>query len=1147
MNPNSSQKALEFIPSTDVYHHYWNVTSTDNPVTLNPNAKVFVPSNEKMNHEHLDLNLDKNGMLFYQPQSNPQTLDNEFTSHYYEPFVSTTYNMGTTCYDWPLRVHTKPYYPAARCIAVSNVVVSPDFYIFFLIFTLFCQILSVQFFYSFTLLPQDENQSERCTFDIIRDVKLNNPKKVTIGHLNINSIPNKFDGIMDMVRPNLDIFLISETKIDNTFPNAQFVCSGYSNPHRRDRCVGGGGGLLMYVNENIPSRILRIHESPDDIEILSVEINLKKQKWCILGIYRPPSMQKQYFIDHLSRVLECYSRKYDNIIILGDFNMEPSEDHMVNLFNSFNLYNLVKEYTCFKGPPKCYDLILTNRKHNFQNTLAVTTGFSDFHKLTITVLKTEFSKGDPIYINYRDYKNYNSLHFTNELYHKLNNDIRCYYDYDIFQSILRELLDKHAPVKKKTLRANHSPFMTKSLRKMIMHRSRCKNAYFKNKTVENWEKYRKLRNDCVKFTKKAKKEYFQNLNSKSLNDNKNFWKIIKPFFTNKGFKNSKILLVENNEIISDCANVAEIMNDHFANVGTKFVSNVPMSSDYVVSVDHIDNIILTYRNHPSVIKIRDRIENRKQFTKFSFSHVTPSHIEAVIAGLNPQKAVGYDYIPPRVLIETVSIVKQPLSLIFNTSVDECIFPSKLKFANVSPLFKKGDNTNKENYRPISILPVVSKIFERVILQQMSTFVINVISPYLCGFRKGYSTQHALLRLMNKLNLNLDNKLKVGLFMMDLSKAFDCVPHDLLIAKLDAYGFERDALNLIYSYLKDRNQRVKINADYSSWKEILSGVPQGSVLGPLLFNLFLNDIYFFVENDNLHNYADDNTLSIVDVEIEEIINRLEANINILNSWFIDNAMVLNGDKCQFIIIESSRSELSRAEGNKTAIIKIGNKVIEEQRNTNLLGITIDKNINMAEHIRKICKQAGNKLHALARVSSYLNEHKRIMLMKSFILSQFSYCPIIWMYCQRKSNNLINRIHERALRIAYCDYVSDFEGLLAKDDSITIHERNIQALACEVYSTFNNLNPPFMREIFNMKVNNYNLRRQCLDIKLPRTVTYGLETFSYKASQIWSSIPVDIQNSNKISIKNHIKTNRKTICKCKLCKLYIPNLGLIDNPN
>ena len=622
-----------------------------------------------------------------------------------------------------------------------------------------------------------------------------------------------------------------------------------------------------------------------------------------------------------------------------------------------------------------------------------------------------------------------------------------------------------------------------------------------------------------------------------------FGKLLNHFFTNKGHKSSKILLVENNEIISDNAKVAEIMNDHFVNIASEL--NILMPSDNVLSIDPVDNIILSYRSHPSIIKIRERVEHHDNFAKFSFCYVEPTHIEKEISGLDPKKAVGYDNIPSKILKESVSIVKEPLSQLFNISVDECIFPAKLKFANISPLFKKEDNTNKENYRPISILPVISKIFERIIFHQMSSFITNFISPYLCGFRKGYSTQHALLRLMDMLNKKLDKKNKVGLFMMDLSKAFDCVPHELLIAKLDAYGFEKEALKFIYSYLKDRNQRVKINADYSSWKEILSGVPQGSVLGPLLFNLFLNDIYFFVDEESLHNYADDNTLSVVDVDIVEIINRLEANINVLNCWFINNAMVLNGDKCQFLIIESSRSESSKTEG-ENAIIKVGNKEIKEQRNGKLLGITIDKNINMAEHIRKICKQAGNKLHALARISPYLSEHKRKILMKSFILSQFKYCPIIWMYCQRKSNNLINRIHERALRIAYCDYVSDFEGLLAKDDSITIHERNIQTLATEVYNTTNNLNPPFMKEIFNLRVSNYSARRQYLQTTLPRTVTYGLESFTYKATQIWKSIPSDIQSSNKQSIKIHVKNNRKTICKCNLCKLYIPNLGFIDNP-
>ena len=444
------------------------------------------------------------------------------------------------------------------------------------------------------------------------------------------------------------------------------------------------------------------------------------------------------------------------------------------------------------------------------------------------------------------------------------------------------------------------------------------------------------------------------------------------------------------------------------------------------------------------------------------------------------------------------------------------------------------------YRPISILPSISKIFERLMFHQITSFVENIISPYLCGFRKGYSTQHALLRLMNKLNTSLDMKQKVGLFMMDLSKAFDCISHDLMIAKLSAYGFDKNSLKLIYSYLKGRNQRVKINADYSSWKEILSGVPQGSVLGPLLFNLFLNDIFYFVNERDICNYADDNTLSVADVEIEQIVKKLEVNIEILNSWFINNAMVLNEDKCQFLIVESPR-----VIRNETATLSIGNKIIEEAKNGKLLGITLDRNINMNKHIQKLCKQAGNKLHALARISPFLNERKRKILMKSFITSQFSYCPIIWMYCQRKSNNLINKIHERALRIAYDDYNSDFENLLTKDDSVTIHERNVQALAIQIYKTFNDLNPIFMKEIFTLKEHKYSTRRQNLQSKIPRTVTYGLESFGFKATQIWNAIPKDIQISNESAIKSHIKSHRNSICKCNLCKLYIPNLGFIEN--
>ena len=981
------------------------------------------------------------------------------------------------------------------------------------------------------------NSNEECVFENMQSLRILNPKKVIMGHLNINSIPNKFEGIMNLVANTLDVFLISETKIDDSFPEAQFCYKGYSLPHRKDRALGGGG-LILYVNENIPSKKLNEHILPDDVEILCTEINLKKQKWVIIGIYHPPNMKDDYFIDHLSKTIDFYSTKYDRLVIMGDFNLEPSTELIETLCNSYDLYNLVKEHTCFKGVPKCYDLILTNCKHNFQNTVALTTGFSDFHKMTVTVLKTEYVKADPIQVNYRDYKNYNPTLFREELKNKLNEDILSNINFNNFQNILCNVLNKHAPLKKKYLRANDSPFMTKHLRKMIMNRSRCKNAYMKNKTVENWEKYRKLRNECVKVTKKVKMEYFQNININSVNDNKIFWKTVKPNFSNKN-NTHKIILVENGEIISENKKTAEVFNNYFINIVKDLnIPEIAKSSENPITInaDPIEIILQNYDEHPSIVKIREHIN---ETAIFSFKKVNETQIETEIKEINSKKAPGADGIPANILKETVDILKSPLTQLYNISVENQQFPNNLKYANVTPLFKKDENIDKTNYRPISILPSISKIFERLMFKQITTFVENKLSQYLCGFRKGYNTQHALLRLIDKLNKSVDKTEKIGIFMMDLSKAFDCISHDLLIAKFNAYGFDKYSLKLIHSYLKGRKQRVKINSDFSTWKEIINGVPQGSVLGPLLFNIFINDLFLFVVNSDVCNFADDNTLSVADLSIEQIISRLEYDIDILQTWFLNNGMLLNETKCQFLIIESSKSKR-----NEIAEIKVNSKSIVESKKGKLLGVTIDSNLTMKEHIKNICKQAGNKLNALARIAKYLDGSKRKLLMNSFIISQFHYCPIIWMYCQRQSNNLINRIHERALRIAYNDYTSTFIALLEKDDSVSIHQRNIQALALEIFKTKNDLNPNFMKNIFCPVNHNYNTRNENLAHPNPRTVTYGLETFGYKANQIWNSLSNEIKSADDLkTFKNLLSKNMSNLCTCNLCKNYVPNLGYL----
>ena len=346
-------------------------------------------------------------------------------------------------------------------------------------------------------------------------------------------------------------------------------------------------------------------------------------------------------------------------------------------------------------------------------------------------------------------------------------------------------------------------------------------------------------------------------------------------------------------------------------------------------------------------------------------------------------------------------------------------------ADVLPIHKKDEKTLAKNYRPVSLIPVVSKLFERNMYKEIFEFIENSLSPYLFGFRKGHSTEQCLVVMLETWKIALDEKGYAGAILTDLSKAFDCLNHDLLIAKLNAYGFSQDALKFIRSYLKDRKQRTKVGTAFSKWLEIKYGVPQGSILGPLLFNIFLNDLFFFIKDIYLANYADDNTTYATNKDISILLKTLEEETSILLNWFTNNEMKPNTDKCHLIV--ANRTDLTS--------VTLGNEVITAEKSVDLLGVKIDHNLNFTEHVTKLCKKGSQKLHALARVSKYLSKEKLRLLMKTFVTSQFNYCPLIWMFHNRTLNNKINRLHERALRLVYTDEKLSFHQLLEMDNSVS----------------------------------------------------------------------------------------------------------------
>ena len=475
------------------------------------------------------------------------------------------------------------------------------------------------------------------------------------------------------------------------------------------------------------------------------------------------------------------------------------------------------------------------------------------------------------------------------------------------------------------------------------------------KRIEDKHSYQAYKKVYEKVIKAAKRLYNDNIFNKAANKAKAAWSIINNDLGIRNKSNSIREIKINDKIINDPLEIANNVNEHFINIPSKL-------SEKFTNAD-INNININ-KDYPTIF----------------IEPVTETEVFNIIVDIKKSHSSGMDNISSNILKSVAHYVIQPLTFLINWSISEGVFPDVLKTAKIIPLFKKGDTTSIENYRPISLLSTISKILELVIYRRMLNFCTkyNIICDEQHGFRKGRSPQSAILSFLNELHEKLNNSQKcLGVFM-DLSKAFDLVNHVLLIEKLKKYGFRGKMGSWLESYLSNRKQFVEVESVKSGELTVSCGVPQGSVLGPLLFLVFINDLPAIINDSLLIMFADDTSLLTSDNNIVNLIKITQAKINDFVIKFTKDRLLINENKTVFIHFTPRFSNY-----NESHLLKIHGKSLEQVKTTKFLGVYLDNSLNWDYHTDVLCKKLSPVCFALYRLRSITN--REVLL--SYYYAQF----------------------------------------------------------------------------------------------------------------------------------------------------------------
>ena len=786
-----------------------------------------------------------------------------------------------------------------------------------------------------------------------------------------------------------DIICLSEIRkctigiIDKEFPDYHIYID---NPTLNK----GGIALLIRRNKFKNITVLDINNNFNlksacncnncHIENKWLSFYIDKQKVIIGGIYRHPNSN----IDHFNAALNTtITQINDNTltILLGDINInllnennEKVNNYLDNLFEKnfipcISLPTRITDHSAtiidhilFKPPKK-----LLQHKCSSGN---IFTDLSDhLPNFIFFDIKTPKINDRPFTRLFTENKINNFLeNLPNEPSLIEDNDLtEANSSYDIFSTNYLNLYNKYFPYVRMSRKSfKNKPYITSGIKVSIKHKNKLYRKYEDNRTPLNktiWKNFSKKTSAVIK---KAEQLYYRSMITSHNNSSKNLWKTFGKILNKKKIKHNKInQLSHQNSKLTNPQDISDTINNFFSEIGGNLASNFDNQDN---------NEHKKYLDPPAPQSILLHSINAKE-------------IKDTIKGLKNSNSSGHDHFTSKFVKLSAPILIPALEKILNLALKTGVYPDNLKIAKVIPIFKKGDPASVNNYRPISILSTINKIFEKILYARLMKYIDNfqLLYKYQFGFRKNHSTEHALIEITDQIRLSMDNnQITCGIFV-DLSKAFDTVNHHILLDKLENIGIRGKALELFKSYLSDRNQYVNIDTCKSQTKSVTCGVPQGSVLGPLFFLLFINDLPNCCPTGKVRIFADDTNVFFHCNSIAELIEIATTIMTELHSWFTANKLTLNTDKSSFTIFKTKQKVINDLPEH----IEFLDFKIERTPYVKYLGVFIDENLTWDIHINEICTKLKSLFHIFYNIRDYLSIDNIKTIYYTLIYSRIKY--------------------------------------------------------------------------------------------------------------------------------------------------------------